>query len=246
MPFTFSHPALIIPLLYRQQHLPWLSSTGLIAGSIAPDFEKFLNLNLANSHSHTLASIFYFSCPVALMLSFIFHLVVRKPLIWHLPTGLHRRMVYFESFDWLPFFRKRYVGVFLSIIIGATLHLFWDSFTHRNVVSARWLSGLNDMVVFRSISLPIFSFLSLSSTFIGGLVIFWCIWKMPTYPSRRLTSASLIRYWGIVLLVALTLLIEWMLIVTPKLLSGGITAISATLLGILISSVEARKRMTRH
>lgn len=85
MPFTFSHPALVISLLHSRRRCLWLSATGLITGSMAPDCEKFLRLRLASGHSHTLGSVFYFSCPVALLLAFAFHLLVRKPLLTHLP-----------------------------------------------------------------------------------------------------------------------------------------------------------------
>ncbi|WP_240482010.1 DUF4184 family protein [Flavobacterium psychrophilum] len=39
MPFTFSHPAIILPLRYLPRQ--WFSLTGLIIGSLTPDFEYF-------------------------------------------------------------------------------------------------------------------------------------------------------------------------------------------------------------
>ncbi|WP_262496247.1 DUF4184 family protein [Flavobacterium piscis] len=39
MPFTFSHPAIILPLKYLPKN--WISLTGLIIGSLTPDFEYF-------------------------------------------------------------------------------------------------------------------------------------------------------------------------------------------------------------
>jgi hypothetical protein len=52
MPFTFSHPALILPLTRLPKR--WVSATGLVIGSIVPDFEKFLKMNDGNTYSHTL------------------------------------------------------------------------------------------------------------------------------------------------------------------------------------------------
>jgi hypothetical protein len=42
MPFTFAHPAIVLPL----KHLPkrWYSLTGLIIGSMTPDFEYFIRM----------------------------------------------------------------------------------------------------------------------------------------------------------------------------------------------------------
>ena len=40
MPFTFSHPAAVLPLRLLPRH--WFSLTGLVIGSMVPDFEYFL------------------------------------------------------------------------------------------------------------------------------------------------------------------------------------------------------------
>lgn len=245
MPFTFSHPALIIPLLRRRRQHPWLSATGLITGSIAPDFEKFFRLHLASGHSHTAASIFYFSCPVSLALAFIFHQLVRRPLLRHLPAPLHRRLAWLLPFDWIAYFRQYYGGVLLSIIVGAALHLFWDSFTHQNSLLVRWLPGLNRIVWLGGSGVPLLEVLTLLSTVAGGLVIIWAIWQMP---ARRAgpppTAAALWHYWGMAALVALALLVEWVLATKPDLLNVnvGIAAISTTLVGVLVASVYTRYR----
>jgi hypothetical protein len=76
MPFTFSHPAILIPLRVLPKNL--FSITGLVIGSLIPDFEYFLRLKLKSDHSHTLSGIFWFDLPVSLFFCFIFHLIVRK------------------------------------------------------------------------------------------------------------------------------------------------------------------------
>ena len=97
MPFTFSHIAAVLPLL-RNRKIRW-STTGLVLCSITPDFEKFLRLSAHNDHSHSWASLFYFSCPMALGLAFLFHGVVRNPLIAHLPRALRQRLARFQRFN---------------------------------------------------------------------------------------------------------------------------------------------------
>lgn len=240
MPFTFSHPALVIPLL-RQKRYTWLSATGLITGSMAPDFEKFFRLQLSSHYSHTVNSIFYFSCPVALALSFIFHLLVRRPLLAHLPAPLHHRLARFARFDWLAYFQRHYVGVLASIIIGAASHLFWDSFTHQNALMVRMVPGLDSLVWIGGREMPVLEVIALLSSAGGGLVLMWGVWAMPVRPTGPVpTAAALSRYWGTAALVAAALLIEWVLAVRPRLLSVGITAISAGLIGILVASAYAR------
>lgn len=244
MPFTFSHPALIIPLLYTRRKHQWISATGLIVGSMAPDCEKFIRLKLASAHSHTVASIFYFSCPITLALAFIFHLLVRRPLIAHLPGVLYRRLEKYVAFDWMSYFRRYYWGVLLSAIVGAALHLFWDSFTHNHTLTADILPGLRGRMWVGSRTMPIFHIVSFVSSLGGGAVIALAVWLMPTRPLKAVPAiANMLQYWGLAALVALVLELEWLLVVRPRIINGGIAAISAGLIGVLAASVYFSRRM---
>jgi hypothetical protein len=51
MPFTASHPAIILPLIY----LPgkWISLTGLVIGSMTPDFEYFERMSVQSDYSYS-------------------------------------------------------------------------------------------------------------------------------------------------------------------------------------------------
>jgi phosphoglycerol transferase MdoB-like AlkP superfamily enzyme len=238
MPFTFSHPALIVPLLYARQRYKWLSATGLIMGSMAPDAEKFFRLKLASQHSHTIGSIFYFSCPVSIGLAFIFHVFVRRPLIAHLPSPLYRRLGKYTNFNWLNYYRQHIWGIMLSIVIGAALHLFWDSFTHYNTLIAAAVPETADMVRLGDKAMPLWQFVALVSSIVGGLIIGYYVWKMPVSLVGHIPSASAVcRYWGIVALVAASLETVWVLAVHPRLLNAGISSISATMLGVLVASI---------
>jgi hypothetical protein len=128
MPFTFSHPALVLParLLPKWTY----SMTGLIVGSITPDFEYFIRMNVISIYSHTLWGLLYFDLPVAIAITFIFHDNVRDNLINNLPKSVQSRFTYLKSFDWNSTFRKTWPIVILSIIIGSASHIFWDDFTH--------------------------------------------------------------------------------------------------------------------
>ncbi len=238
MPFTFSHPALVIPLLRLQRRYPWVSATGLITGSIAPDCEKFLRLRLASGHSHTVGSIFYFSCPVALILAFTFHLVVRKPMLMHLPPALYQRLGRFISFDWLSYFRKYYAGVLLSSIAGAALHLAWDSFTHPSPLIDRLFSLLAVPVRVGAALTPLYYLVGLASSVLGGALVLWAIWKMPVRQVRAVPPlASVRRYWGLVALITAVLTTQWVLAAQPALIEVGITAISSALVGLVVASL---------
>ena len=47
MPFTFSHPAIVLPLVRKSGH--WFSATGLIIGSLTPDFEYFMRMRIVDN-----------------------------------------------------------------------------------------------------------------------------------------------------------------------------------------------------
>ncbi|MBK7856522.1 MAG: DUF4184 family protein [Bacteroidetes bacterium] len=51
MPFTFAHPSVVFPLFKKVSK--YFSATGLIAGSIIPDFEYFARLYSLSVITHT-------------------------------------------------------------------------------------------------------------------------------------------------------------------------------------------------
>lgn len=237
MPFTFSHPALVLPLLYARPRLRWLSTTGLVTGSIAPDFEKFARLAIVNHYSHSLASIFYFSCPVALGLAFVFHGLVREPLRAHLPAALQQRLTPYGQLAWGPYLRTHFGSVLLSIIIGAALHLFWDSFTHNRTFVTDLQPALMHWIRIGPWAGPWVLLLALISSLVGLLAQGWALWRLPRVspePGPRL--AAMRRYWATVAGVAFVLVSAWILVARPGLVRVGLSAISATLLGLVVAS----------
>jgi len=241
MPFTFAHPALIIPLLRGRQRWPWLSATGLVAGSVAPDFEKFFRLKLASTHSHTIASLFYFSCPVGLGLALLFHGLVRQPLLRHLPAFLHHRLSRWAVVDWPAFGRRHPLGVLASIWIGAATHLLWDSFTHHNATLARFFPWLELVVVLPHYRVHTYAFLALLSSLGGGLAIGYAIWRLPAQPGRPARAATLLRYWSAVALLAAGLLGGWLLAAHPSRRDATIAAFSAAMLALVVVSGSWRQ-----
>ena len=57
MPFTFAHPAAIIPINSRFKSKFCL--TGLVLGSMAPDFEYFIRLKPYSAYGHNLIGFLY-------------------------------------------------------------------------------------------------------------------------------------------------------------------------------------------
>ena len=84
-----------------------------------------------SKYSHTWTGLFWFDIPLALILIFIFHNVVRNTLIAYLPFSLNIRFSKFEKFNWNKNFQENKMAVFTSLIIGIASHLIWDDFTHN-------------------------------------------------------------------------------------------------------------------
>jgi hypothetical protein len=141
MPFTFSHPALVLPLYAAGKK--YLSLSGLVMGSMAPDFEYFFRMKKGISYySHSPAGLLYFNLPLSLGLLFLFHEIVRNPLIFHLPPWLFKRFYVYHAFQWRTYFKKHWLAVVVSVLAGAITHLGWDWLTHANAnyLHAHWHS----------------------------------------------------------------------------------------------------------
>jgi hypothetical protein len=195
MPFTFSHPAIVLPFTFL--HSRYYSLTGLVIGSMAPDFEYFIRLRAGSDFSHTIVGIFWFNLPIGILLAFIFHNIVRNPLIDHLPHIFRSRFYVFREFEWNVYFRKNFLIVSISIIIGAASHIFWDSFTHYHGYFVEKIPELQGDIY----GFPIYRLIQHFSTVIGAIVILYAINKMP---KAQLTFKPVnLSYWIFIFSISL-------------------------------------------
>ncbi len=233
MPFTFSHPAIVLPLTFLPRQ--WFSLTGLVIGSLTPDFEYFIRMKVQSNYSHTLTGLLWFDFPLGLLLAYVFHNVVRNSLFDNLPTILKSRLVTFNQFDWNRHFIGNWFVVTTSILIGAASHIFWDSFTHEHGYFVQIIPVLQNSVDFLGRQTPILKILQHSSTLIGVLVIVFAIYKMP---ANKIDKEGInFKYW--IIAVGLTFII-----IAIKFLSGLelkqygnviVTAISAVLISLTLT-----------
>jgi Domain of unknown function (DUF4184) len=202
MPFTPAHPAIVLPLLRSG----YLSATGLIVGSIVPDFEYFIRMNDTSVHGHTLAGVFYFDLPVACLIAFIFHRFVKINLINNLPFFFQRKFNDLKQFKFEEYFRKHW-GIFLiSILIGSSSHLFWDSFTHANRFFVRNISYYNEVIVpFDGARYPLYYALQLLSSWIGLTIVSLYILALKPDEQTQPVKPKLL-YWLVLIVVTLLVL----------------------------------------
>jgi Domain of unknown function (DUF4184) len=241
MPFTFSHPAIVLPLGYISKR--WISMTGLVVGSLSPDFEYFLRLNVTSYYSHTWKGMFWFDLPLAIILAFIFHLIVRDKLIDNLPAFLTKRLLIFKQFNWIKYFKENYLAVVISIIIGTASHIFWDSFTHKDGLFVQKIAVLRSAFIIEGYSLPFYKLAQHLSTIIGGLTILLVLLQLPKDNNFK-RQKPIFPFWLFVSFIAL-------IIIAIKFLIGHgntsyadllITAITGVLTGIILASLNLKMR----
>lgn len=124
----------------------------------------------------------YFDLPIALIYCFVFHLFVRNVLIHHLPYFFKERFAQFLIFDWIDNFKKHWIIVILSIIIGAYSHLSWDAFPHEWGFFAKHFHALQKtwvQIPFKNFEVKGYKFQQHFSTFLGTIFIAFWIYKMP-------------------------------------------------------------------
>ncbi|ALI99734.1 DUF4184 family protein [Rufibacter tibetensis] len=241
MSFTFSHPALVLPLTGLPKR--WRSSTGLVIGSMVPDFEKFLNMSEHDPHSHTWWGIFYFNLPLALLLSFLFHLVVRNPLVRNLPAFLRLRFNKYTGFDWVVYFREHYVIITLSILLGTLSHLVLDVLTHspghRKELLPFMELGTGELTKpIRQQMSGVWSQLTVSVA--GKLVIGWFILQLPKQKELPQRDKGTSWYWivvGVVVIFIVGIRSQIGEGIKPNPYHPSIVVLSAVLISLVVSPV---------
>lgn len=236
MPFTFSHPAIVLPLkkILRDK----VSLTGLCVGSLMPDFEYFIYMNIQSRIGHSMSGVWYFCLPLGLMICFIFHLIVKEPFISNLPHYFQKHLIELRESNWLQYFSNHWIIVCLSIIIGAYSHLFWDSFTHPNKFFVTLLK-LDTLLPFFNV--PISNFLQHFSTLIGGLFILIYLKKSPStlVGIKKVKRNYWLKITSFSILILLIRILSVEKIVIGNVFVSGISAFMISI--ILVSFFEIKK-----
>jgi hypothetical protein len=126
MPFTFAHPAAILPLRRSR----FLLTVPLIIGSLVPDVPYFFPTRLGREFpdTHSFYGSFTTDLPLGLAL-LILTLLLREPLT--ILLGARARWVCMRSVERFNARPLRWPIALLSILIGSWTHIAWDSFTHQ-------------------------------------------------------------------------------------------------------------------
>lgn len=170
MPFTLSHAAAVVPLTRSR-----LVFSALVVGSMSPDIGYFIFQSTAFRFGHTLPGVLLFCVPVSLVMLWLFHSVLKYPLISLFPEAHQKRLLSVaQGFRFGP--PPHFTVIVLSIILGAITHMVWDAFTHEEEWGTQslallrqpiWQSGTPD-------PLKLCDVLQHASTVLGMvLLVFW-------------------------------------------------------------------------
>ena len=163
MPFTFSHPAIILPLFKHEK----ISATALVVGSMSPDFEYFFRMKMQSEISHSFLGILLIDFPFGFLVMCVFHGIIKNSLIDHLPSFFKARLQLLKNSNWFTYLKDNVLVVCVSFIIGALSHLFLDSMTHWDGYIVQRVAFLN--VPF--LNIPIYKLMQHLSSIVGLAII---------------------------------------------------------------------------
>jgi len=243
MPFTFAHPAIVLP--FGKMPKRWISMTGLIIGSMVPDFEYFLRMRVKSIYSHTWPGLIWFDLPIGLLSLFIYQIVVKEQIILHLPPSLNGRLSKYRGVNYTGSTFHYLIVVILSILFGGATHIIWDAFTHPDGYFVSVLPVLSNFIQFGSHRFFIYKIIQHGSTVTGVVIIFMVTYSLPPRNAKA-NNRYVLNYWLQIISISVVTIIV-------RLLSGLsyhqygdviVTGIAGGFIGLIITSLLNKLRST--
>lgn len=205
MPWTFSHPAAVIPIARLTNNK--IPAIGLVIGSCSPDFGYYLSLwNIATA-SHSFIGSLKIALPICLFLIGII-ILLRDGCLMILPKSLSRVVGRFIPKRVMPTLAQLLWMIF-AVIIGIYSHILWDSFTHNPKYFRDWWPFIANTVSLSGYSIPLYKVFQHSSSVLGIiLMLYWFIRskKRHDHSTHKTMSLSWQTVYCLVLLVCSSLL----------------------------------------
>ncbi len=197
MPFTFAHPAAVLPL----RRFRFLGTVPLIIGSIAPDVPYYIpaRFNRLMLDTHTVLGTVLLDIPIGvavLLLGFL----LRGPL-----TALmtpRARALCLQSMERFKNEPRHWLQAIVAIYIGAWTHLVWDSFTHDSGWMVRRVSALSAPISIGEYTGTMCHVLQYVSSVAGLLILAIWYFRLPT-PTGDSHHGAIVSTMGRALLLLL-------------------------------------------
>ncbi|MGO4180514.1 DUF4184 family protein [Paenibacillus sp. TAF43_2] len=242
MPFTFAHPLYIAPL--KAAKPAYFSLTGLVLGSMSPDFEYFIALEPYQTIGHSFGGLIYQAIPLSIMLAYLFHYVVKAPLAKNLPAlGSLDRKAYRLAHGWKLNTVQSWLVFLASVVIGFYSHLFIDACTHYSGMFVTKFPVLRESIA----GIPLYKWFQRSLSIVGLIIEAMLLYrfinkaKLESAYTGAATKLKMV-YWAIVLsCTLLTLALKLIFTSSSNYIGIAVVApISGFMLGILLASIVHR------
>src|SRR5579862_9524287 len=178
MPFTFAHPAAVLPL----RGVARLRMVPLIIGAVTPDMPYYVPQRYGHFGPETHSLLGSVSTCVLLgyaALAFVF--VLRRPLTALLSA--QARWLLLRALA--PFGRRplEWLLAGIAIVIGVWTHLLWDSFTHNDGWVVRRVEVLSAPVSIGDYHGTVCHVLQYVSSVLGLALLVWWYHRLPAAPA---------------------------------------------------------------
>ncbi len=241
MPFTLAHPLGALPLKWVKRS--WFSTTGLVVGSMAPDYEYFLKQQPSPTLSETGWGALLFDFPLAILVALVFHLLVKQPLIRHLPAPFDLRLSGYAQTSFLTYLGRHWAVFLLSVVLGIASHLFLDWVTNPSAGPFSNTLFTRAMVIGPLKEMPL-TLTERSFDVLATLLIFIILLKTvkPAVNFLKVPAARKLLYWSIIIVsVAALMLWEWYEVAGFEGFAKGITTfLWAGAFSLVLASVFIR------
>lgn len=232
MPFTLTHPALVV--FNKNNNLNLL---GLILGSMAPDFIYFILFNPSSNLGHTLNGFIFFNLPLCFLLAYIITTIIKCPFISNLPFGLSKYYTYLLDDKNKSISLKNVIVFTYSSLIGMLTHVFWDSFTHKTGFFVKNIKFLTESFNILSFKIPIYKILQHGSTIIGFFIILAFLYSIKKISYNKF-YCNKVKYHLIALIfLILTLILGYILFHNFGIGRFVVTTVNGLFIGYFISSL---------
>lgn len=189
MPFTFAHPAAVMPIYEKARGR--VDLTALVLGSMAPDFEYFIRGKPLGLIGHGALGMIYFNLPLCILFAYIFHKIIERPFVLNLPRRISIRLyqvICEQDKVWCISSFRGFIVFVYSALIGMITHVFWDGFTHKGGYFVNHIDVLNYAVPFAGRSIPAYKLMQHGSTAMGFIIL--AIWFYNTLITSENISVS--------------------------------------------------------
>ena len=183
--------------------------------------------------------ILLFDLPVAFLVAFVFHTLVKYPLYKASPAWFQSKVNHILNYNWVWILQKRIWIVVISICIGVGTHLLFDGMTHHDGWMVVLFPAFTQKISFLNFTMPIYDMLQYSLSLLGLYCLFTFWQSLETRIVLVPKDDSTKQFWMLTLLGAV-LAIACRIFFFPEFISfwdGFMMSVGAFLYGIVFASL---------